>query len=356
MLAASQLLYTQIAAAICALICAGFAYNLLRLRRDMEASRAWIKIDGNIVVSEVKIPLSHTSDDQSDVDAVVRYRYVVGGQNRESDRIKFGGQPSLSLGFADTLVAKYPVGRQVDVYYDPKDPKSAVLEPRRQDNLLVQFALAITFAAITAILIMHAIAGKVLYAGNGVPLFAWAFPLVAFVIAILCIVAFARARKRAKASTQWPTVPGTITTSAVIEERIEDKPTDDDNSPGLKQRQIRYTYRYRVDLRFAYRVGQRDFVGTTWAWGWTPIFGRRDLAEKITGKYLQDQSVKVYYDPAQPDTAVLEPSNRQGSLAPLIFGGVFAVAGALFATFFIAVGFGPRPANWLLQNRRKSAE
>jgi len=340
MLDASQLFYTQIAAGVCLLIFAGLAYNLLRLRRQMEASKAWIKSDGDIVASEAKIPLSHTSDDQDDVDAVIRYRYRVGGQIHESDCIKFGGQPMMSRAFAEALVAKYPVGASVDVYYDPHDPKNAVLEPRKLDNLATQFVFTIAFGVIAVFLIAHAVAGKVLYAGNGVPLFAYALPLVAFIVAGLSIVAFVNGRRQAKASAQWPTSPGTITTSAVIEEKIEDKKTDSDDSSGFSQHQQRFTLRYRVDLRFAYRVGQRDYVGTTWAWGWTPIYGRRELAEQVIRKYSKGQQVAVYYDPAQPGIAVLEPANRQGSLAPLVFGAIFAVGGALLLAFFINVGFG----------------
>lgn len=340
MLDASQLLYTQIAAGVCLLIFAGLAYNLLRLRRQMEASKAWIKSDGNIVASEAKIPLSHTSDDQDDVDAFIRYRYLVGGQMHESGCIKFGGQSMMSRAFADTLVAKYPVGASVDVYYDPRDPKNAVLEPRKRDNLVAQFVFTVAFGAAAAILSAHLIAGKVLYAGNGVPLFAYALPLVAFMCAGLSIVAFVKGRRQAKASASWPTSPGTITTSAIVEEKIEDKKADGDDTPGFSQRQQRFTLRYRVDLRFAYRVGQRDYVGTTWAWGWTPIYGRRDQAEKVTGQYSKGQQVIVYYDPAQPDIAVLEPANRQGSLAPLVFGAIFAVGGAVLLALFVNVGFG----------------
>jgi hypothetical protein len=340
MLDASQMLYTQIAAVVCLMIFAGLAYNLLRLHRQMEASKVWIKSDGNIVASEAKIPLSHTSDDQDDVDAFIRYRYLVGGQMHESGCIKFGGQPMMSRAFADALVAKYPVGASVDVYYDPHDPKNAVLQPRKRDNLVAQFVFTVAFGVAAAILSAHSIAGKVLYAGNGVPLFVYALPLVAFLVAGLGIVAFAKGRQQAKASAQWPTSPGTITTSAIVEEKIEDKKADGDDTPGFNQRQQRFTLRYRVDLRFAYRVAQRDYVGTTWAWGWTPIYGRRELAEKITGQYPKGQQVTVYYDPAQPDIAVLEPANRQGSLAPLIFGAIFAVGGAVLLAFFMNVGFG----------------
>jgi hypothetical protein len=138
-----------------------------------------------------------------------------------------------------------------------------------------------------------------------------------------------------------PIAPGMITTSAIVEEKIEDKDkTDDDNTPGLKQHTQRFTLRYRVDLLFAYQVGQRDYIGTTWAWGWTAHYGRREMAEKVISQYSKGQKVAVYYDPAQPDIAVLEPANRQGSLAPLVFGAVFAVGGAIMLAFFVKVGFG----------------
>jgi hypothetical protein len=340
MLDASQLLYTQIAAVICLLIFAGFLYDMLRLRRAMEASKAWVKVEGDIVRSEAKIPPSHTSDDQSDVDPVVLYRYRVGDQIHQGERVKFGGQPSLSRAMAETLVAKYPPGARVDVYYDPLDPNNAVLEPRKKDSLVAKSVFALTFATIAGVLIAHAIAGKVLYTGNGVPLFAFLLPLVAFLGAGLCVASFVSARRQANESAHWPTASGNITTSTVIEEKIEDKRRDDDDSTGLKQRQLRYTLRYRVDLRFAYRVGSRDFVGTNWAWGWTPIYGLREQAEKVITRYPRGQTVIVYYDPTQPDVAVLEPASRQGSLAPLIFAAIFAIGGAAFLMFFIKIGFG----------------
>jgi hypothetical protein len=37
--------------------------------------------------------------------------------------------------------------------------------------------------------------------------------------------------------------------------------------------------RYQIDLRYAYRVGQRDYAGTSDVWGWTPIYGLREQAE-----------------------------------------------------------------------------
>jgi Protein of unknown function (DUF3592) len=201
MLDATQLLWTEIAAAVCLLIFAGQVYNLLRLRNQMEASKAWIKIEGEIIASQARVPLSHTSDDQTDVEAAIRYRYRIGGQNYESDRIKIGGQTATTRALAEAVVAKHPVGAVVDVFYDPHNPESAALEPHKQDNLVTQLVFAIVFGGIGGILAAHAIAGKVLYSANGVPLFAFALPIVAFLSQRrrLCARASAGQRQRAVA-------------------------------------------------------------------------------------------------------------------------------------------------------------
>jgi hypothetical protein len=81
-------------------------------------------------------------------------------------------------------IARYPVGARVDVYVDPSNSTNALLEPGQQANVVAQLAFTITFGFIAAILVAHALAGKVLYTGNGVPLFAFALPIVALLAAI----------------------------------------------------------------------------------------------------------------------------------------------------------------------------
>ena len=212
-------------------------------------------------------------------------------------------------------------------------PKTQPLEPRRQDNAAALTAFTVTFGFIAAILVAHAIAGKVLYTGNGVPLFAFALPFVAILAAIFSVIAFVRGRRLASASARWPTAAGIVTTSDVIEEILEDKSNDD-------KAIIKKIHRYQVDLRYAYQVGKRDFVGITANWGWTAVYGLRELAEKAAGQYQKGQPVTVYYDPEQPGHAVLEPDNRKGSMAPLIFAAIAAIAGGGMLAFFIKVGFG----------------
>jgi hypothetical protein len=36
---------------------------------------------------------------------------------------------------------------------------------------------------------------------------------------------------------------------------------------------------------------------------------------------------------------VLEPDNRQGSFAPLVFSAIFAIAGGIMRAFLVKVGF-----------------
>ena len=332
MLDPHQLLWTQIAAGICLLLFGGMLFNLLRMRSRMRAASRWDKIEGVIIVSRVDQPSVHVSDDLNNATPIIRYRYRVGGKDLESDQVRVGGVPLMTRVLAGGLVARYPVGAHVDVHIDPDDPRNALLEPAQQSNLGALIAFTVVFGFIAAVLTAHSLAGHVLYSSNGVPLFAFGLPILVLLGAVMGVVAFIRGRRQASASARWPTTAGTITTSGVIEEAIEDKENDDKSF-------IRKIYRYRLDLRYAYQVNKRDFVGTTANWGGTAIYGLRELAEKAASQYSVGQPVTVYYDPEQPGHAVLEPDNRQGSLAPLVFAAICAVLGGLFLTFLIKVGF-----------------
>jgi Protein of unknown function (DUF3592) len=332
MLDAHQLLWTQIGAGVCLLLFGGSLFNLLRMRSQMQAASHWDKIEGVITVSKVDQPPAHVSDDLDDATPIIRYRYRVGGQDIESDQVRIGGVPLMTRVLAGGLVARYPVGAHVDVHIDPNDPKNALLEPTQQSNLGALIAFTVVFGVIAATLTAHSIAGHVLYTSNGVPLFVFAMPILVLLFAVLGVIAFVRGRRQASASARWPTVAGIITTSDVIEEAIEDKENDDKSF-------IRKTYRYQVDLRYAYQVGKRDFVGTEANWGGAAIYGLREQAEKAAGQYGVGRPVTVYYDPEQPGNAVLEPDNRQGSLTPLIIAAICAVLGGLFLTVLIKVGF-----------------
>jgi len=286
-------------------------------------------VEGVIIASEVEQPASHVSDDLDDATPIIRYRYRAGGQDIEGDQVQVGALPLTTRVLAGRLIARYPIGSHVNVYVDPNDPKSALLEPAASGNIAGQLVFTVIFGFAAAILTAHSIAGRVLYTGNGVPLFAFALPAVAIIGALLSVIAYVRGLRLARASARWPTAAGTITNSSVIEELVEDDSKDDKST-------IRKIHRYQIDLRYAYKVNKRDYVGTSVNSGWTPIYGLREQAEAAASQY---KSVTVYYDPDRPGNAVLEPDNRQGSAAPLVFGAISAVGGGAMLALFILIGF-----------------
>jgi hypothetical protein len=336
MLDASQLLWTRIGAAVCLLLAAGFLYNLLRLRGTARAAKGWSRVEGEIIASGVDLPPTHTSDDATDAAAVVRYRYHAGGAVHENDRIGFGGPSLTTRMLAAKHAARYPIGAKVDVYVDPRNPARAVLEPGRGDSAAALVVFAVTFAAIAAILVAHALAGHVLYTAKGVPVFAFGLPLACLAVAAASVVSFFRDHQRARASATWPNAPGRITRSAVVEETIEERPDEDEREHSAAPRRVR---RYHVDLRYAYHVGGRDLTGTAVGSSWTPVFGRRADADDAAARYREGQLVTVHYDPADPSAAVIEPGDGEANMAPLVFALIFAAGGAGMLAFFVKVGF-----------------
>lgn len=328
----TQLFWTQIGAGVSTLIFAGMLFQLFRLRGKIDAATRWTPVEGVVIASEIETPSAHVSDDQSDSTPIVRDRYQAGGRAFEGNRIRIGGEPMTTRMDATRLAARYPVGATVDVHVDPGDPQNAVLDPSQAGNLVAQSVLAVTFGVIAAVLLAHAFAGRVIYAGNGVPMFALLLPALAFIAAAAGLLSFLRARRLAQASLGWPTAAGRITSSKVIEEWVEDTRDEKDS-------RVRKKPRYQVDLRYAYRVGRRDFVGVTPGWGWTGIYGLRDPAEKEAGQYRVGADVTVHYDPHHPANAVIDPAGKQGATAPLVFAAACIVVGAILSYFMVVAGF-----------------
>lgn len=95
--------------------------------REAKASTNWPTVEGVVSVSKVK---SQRRDNKTMYSHHIEYKYEVAGQPFEGDRVWVGATGSSSMrSFADKAVARYPVGKQVEVYYNPEEPGSCVLEP-----------------------------------------------------------------------------------------------------------------------------------------------------------------------------------------------------------------------------------
>jgi hypothetical protein len=92
------------------------------------ASRNWPSAPGQVEGAGVLEEISRTRRGRERVEysTVVRYKYAVQGRDHTGARVGFG--PSQSYSFlASELAGQYRPGQPVTVYYDPADPKNAVL-------------------------------------------------------------------------------------------------------------------------------------------------------------------------------------------------------------------------------------
>jgi hypothetical protein len=324
MLSSTALIWTMIAAAFCWFCALNQIYALWKTFRAGGPARYWSVVQGRITISKLGVTPTHPSGrDPAHAGAVLRYRYRVGDKDYEGDGFHIG-RKSRAMGLlAKAMIKKFPEGRPVDVYFDPADPTKSALEPKGKGGSRTPASIVflVVFGAIAGILTAHAIAGKVLTMGNGLPVFALGLPAAALLVAVGCVVTYITACWESRAVALWPTTQGRVTGSRVVEET--ERRTDDDGDE-------RESTTYRADIRFTYRVGDADYSSDNWKPGMLVSTGSPKPAEAVVARYPVGRTVAVYYDPTHPDCAVLEPANRQGAAVPLVVAIAFGLAGALF--------------------------
>lgn len=94
------------------------------------ASSGWPATTGRIEASEVIRGTGGTAMPRSPgYQARVTYSYVVAGTRYRSDRVSYRDDIAKSRAHAEQIAARYPVGNEVTVTYDPDAPSTSVLEP-----------------------------------------------------------------------------------------------------------------------------------------------------------------------------------------------------------------------------------
>lgn len=123
--------------------------------------------------------------------------------------------------------------------------------------------------------------------------------------------------RNARASAGWPVVQGVITESEI------EFSTDEDGD----------TWTPRV--AYTYMVNGLSYENYTIKFGETS-YGSERTALEVQARYPIGQTVDVYYDPADPDRAVLEPGISGGSYIVLVTGLIFVVVSFLPPIFGVA--------------------
>lgn len=138
--------------------------------------------------------------------------------------------------------------------------------------------------------------------------------------------------RQANASRDWPTVTGRIQNVRVT----WDLTNSQESLPGRE---------YYFEVQYAYAVDGQSYTGERYSLGdGSNAAGRtynseEEAREAAAAAYTAGSDITVYYDPAAPEAAVLQPGASLGTYAPLILG-----------LFFLLVGV----ALWRLYSQRKA--
>ena len=281
-----------------ALLLGAAIYKTLQVR----AARAWPSVAGKVVVSgaevrKVKVMDSNRAEGHRFEErnfANIVYEYPVAGKKLRNNRVSIG-EDLGNFEVAETI-AKYPVGAVVTVYYNPRNPKEAVLERDLPKGLWgclgigTVIVLAIVFgSAIGLHAITEFVSGQIPGQGNAAA--AVAFGAFGTVIALFALVL----HRQVSLAKKWPVVTGTIELSDIEQYRAA-RLDDRAGSRIMYQRRVSYTYKYN-DLTYTNNHATlASSVASSSSW----------LVRKTTTEYKDGASVKVYVNPANPSQATLE--------------------------------------------------
>lgn len=127
----------MIAAAIVAFFAAVgvFALGMAMMRRRLwnsrmaHASSDWPIARGRVMSSAVQTWIVQSADaGPAHYTPEVAYTYSIGDRTYTGHRVAFR-DPRTWQSTAEEIIAKYAVGQEVDVRYDPLEPERCVLEP-----------------------------------------------------------------------------------------------------------------------------------------------------------------------------------------------------------------------------------
>jgi hypothetical protein len=96
------------------------------------SSKDWPSVPGDVIKSEIE---TYRSDGKTEYLADIVYKYTVEGKIYTSSKVTVGDPPFTSnISPAKRIQAEYPVGKTVEVHYDPEAPSSSALRPGIQGS------------------------------------------------------------------------------------------------------------------------------------------------------------------------------------------------------------------------------
>lgn len=123
----------------------GLGLTVVGVKLIIEASAAagWPSAGGIVVASRLEF---HVTEGRKNAVPKVVYQYTVNGKQYRGDRICIGDSTGAGRPGASETVEKYKVGKAVQVYYDPGDPASSVLDPSFNPSLFIMVVMGLFFS------------------------------------------------------------------------------------------------------------------------------------------------------------------------------------------------------------------
>lgn len=117
--------------------------------------------------------------------------------------------------------------------------------------------------------------------------------IIIIAISLVVLIVFGRQLLRGLKSRTWPTAEGTVQDARLQTHQSRDEEGD-------------VTTTYEALIQYRYSVSGQEYHGSRRTFSDVRT-SSRSRTEKVLERYPPGGSVRVYYDPADPSTSVLEP-------------------------------------------------
>jgi hypothetical protein len=278
------------------IVAAAAFYKWLQVR----AAKQWPQTQGRIVVSGSQVREVESFDDDSEGGKAVAkrnfanivYEYEVSRQKLRAGRVSIG-EDLGNFEVAETI-ARYPLGKIVTVYYNPRRPREAVLE---RDPPKGVFGCVIWLVVIGTAGILFTFFGfnqasiflaeRVNNAPMVVGLSAMGLVTLLFGFAL---------RRQGSEARKWPTVTGRINDSRV------------DEFLGRLDHDSTRTTLYRPLINYTYEFNGVTYTGTQVSLGAKVTSNTAGFAKRIVAKYPAGKTFTIHVNPENPAEALLSPT------------------------------------------------
>jgi hypothetical protein len=135
------------------LVAAFIFYKFYRQVENGLSSPRWPYTRGIIILSRVES--SSSSEGRRSYSPVIQYAYKVSGMQRIGKNLRFI-QDGVGRRWSEAKVSKYPVGREVKVFYKSDNPAISVLEPGAEIKWIIALSGAMLLFGIIFLLLSYA--------------------------------------------------------------------------------------------------------------------------------------------------------------------------------------------------------